>query len=306
MCGGRGITAKSQITPVLSQGVVDIGDAATTFTGGPMDQSAIVLASFEAEVAKKVGASRKRTGNADELPPAKRPAGGKGISSLAIGTAPKSAAKPKPVPGPIEPMPVISDLVVEVLEPPPAVTYGFRHPALDESPAAELDSELEEKVKHKKHKKSQKKTKSKKGGKASKKRKSKKQTSSSESSSSSDSSSGSSMSSLFRGASANPHGQDWNSMKARADKYPGRMAAGTLQRFADLVGRDGVAGRWKRMDTPPCAQAFYNRVVASEGAGGIPSQQRRDRRECETLCLMLDKWALGEYPGVYWMPASGL
>ena len=110
------------------------------------------------------------------------------------------------------------------------------------------------------------------------------------------------MSSLFRGASANPRGADWNSMTARAEKYPGRMAAGQLQRFADQVGRDGVKVHWERMDAPPCAQAFYNKVLATDGAGGIPSHQRRDRRECETLCMILDKWALGEYRGAAWMP----
>ena len=83
-------------------------------------------------------------------------------------------------------------------------------------------------------------------------------------------------------------------MKARAQKYPGRMACGTLQRFADQVGRDGVQGHWDRMDAPLCAQAFYNRVLATEGAGGIPSHQRRDRREFETLCMIFDKWALGD------------
>lgn len=38
--------------------------------------------------------------------------------------------------------------------------------------------------------------------------------------------------------------------------------------------------------------------MATEGTGGIAGHQRRDRRECETLCTLLDKLALGQFLGL--------
>lgn len=112
---------------------------------------------------------------------------------------------------------------------------------------------------------------------------------------SSSSSESSGVSSVFRGASEDPMGKSWNSLKSRARQYPGRMATELLQRMADAVGRDGVQAQWSSRDMPACAQAFYNRVLASESSTGIPAHQRRDRRESETLCVLLDKLALGRF-----------
>ena len=75
------------------------------------------------------------------------------------------------------------------------------------------------------------------------------------------------------------------------------MATVLVQRMAEQVGRDGVPTEWERTDMLACAQAFYNRVLASEGVGGIPSHQRRDRRESETLCAVLDMFAIGRSGG---------
>lgn len=44
---------------------------------------------------------------------------------------------------------------------------------------------------------------------------------------------------------------------------------------------------------PAVAQAYSNRVLATEA--WIPSNQKRDRREAETLCVMLDKLAFGKF-----------
>ena len=86
-------------------------------------------------------------------------------------------------------------------------------------------------------------------------------------------------------------------MKARSAKFPGQSAAYLLQNWADQVGRDGVQGKWSRKDSPPCAQAYFNRVLSGTGSGSVPASQRRDRRELETLRLILDKFALGEFKG---------
>lgn len=118
-------------------------------------------------------------------------------------------------------------------------------------------------------------------------------------SSSSDSSS-SVGSSVFREASVDLKGRDWASMKARAERYPGRMAMYLLQSFGNQVGRDGVPHRWGRRETPACAQAYYNRVIAGQGVGCFPPVQKRDRREAQTLCLMFDLFATGRSLG--WMP----
>lgn len=104
---------------------------------------------------------------------------------------------------------------------------------------------------------------------------------------SSSSSESSSMSSVFRGESKDTSGKTWNALRARARVKPGRMASKLLQRMADQVSRDGVASNWKKTDAPPVAQAYFNRVLAAEGVG-IPAHQRRDRRESETFCTLLE------------------
>ena len=102
---------------------------------------------------------------------------------------------------------------------------------------------------------------------------------------------------FFRGASENPQGTTRNSFQARARQYPGKMSKSLMQRMADQVGRDGVAEGGSDRDMPVCVQAYFNRVLALEGSGGIPANQRRDRRECETLYVILDKLAKCRSPG---------
>lgn len=151
--------------------------------------------------------------------------------------------------------------------------------------------------KHKKHKSHKKSRKEDRRSKKESKKHGKKRRRSSSGSSSSDSSSDSSFSSsVFRGTSSDPYGKSWTSMRARVAKYPGQMAVYMLQGFADQVGRDGVKGDWSRRDTPPCAQAYYNRVITSTGAGGIPVTQKRDRREVETLPVA-GQVCVGRVPG---------
>ena len=111
-------------------------------------------------------------------------------------------------------------------------------------------------------------------------------------SSSSSSSESSSPSSVFHGASRDPNGRTWAALKERARLHPGYMAMKLAQRCADQVGRDGVRQEWVRREMPATMQAYYNRVLASDGYGGIPASQRRDRRESETLCLLMDQLAL--------------
>lgn len=118
---------------------------------------------------------------------------------------------------------------------------------------------------------------------------------------SSSSDSGSSVgSSVVREASVDLKGRDWASMKARAERYPGRMAMYLLQSFGNQVGRDGVPHQWGRRETPACAQAYFNRVITGQGVGCFPPSQKRDRREAQTLCLMLDLSATGRCLG--WTP----
>ena len=69
------------------------------------------------------------------------------------------------------------------------------------------------------------------------------------------------------------------------------------QRCADQVGRDGVRQEWARREMPASMQAYYNRVLASDGFGGILASQRRDRRESETLCVLMDQLTLGRFQG---------
>ena len=132
-------------------------DAVVSFFGGPFDQSSRDRFAFEVEVSQSVGASKKRASANGELPAAKRPSGGKGGSSDSAVLAPKSAAKPQPLFGPIAKFVVVVEPVVESPVAPPFTTFGFRHLALDVSFEGENESEAEEKLKHKKHKKSQKK-----------------------------------------------------------------------------------------------------------------------------------------------------
>ena len=75
------------------------------------------------------------------------------------------------------------------------------------------------------------------------------------------------------------------------------MATELSQRMADQVGPDGVQDRWTKSETRVCAQAFYNQVLAAEGAGAIPGSQTRDRREAETLCVAVDLFARGTFSG---------
>lgn len=76
------------------------------------------------------------------------------------------------------------------------------------------------------------------------------------------------------------------------------MVVGLLRRMNDQVGTDGVSRTWNLGDTPACVQAFFARVMASEGNGGIAAHQRRDHRECETFSIFLDEFALGELLGL--------
>lgn len=117
-------------------------------------------------------------------------------------------------------------------------------------------------------------------------------------SSSSSSSSSSISSAVFRGVSTDPHGKGWHSMVARHRKCPGRLATAMMQRMANEVGRDGIVEDWDRRTCPAVGQAYYNRVWASEGIGGIPPTQKRDRREAETLCVVMDLLATGKFRGL--------
>ena len=114
-------------------------------------------------------------------------------------------------------------------------------------------------------------------------------TSSSLSSDSSDSAS------VFRGVSEDPTAKTWEGLMARCKKYLGRSATELMQRMANDVGRDGFRLSWGKRETPACATAFFNRVLAGTGTGSIPVAIKRDRREAETLCLMLDHFALGRF-----------
>lgn len=107
------------------------------------------------------------------------------------------------------------------------------------------------------------------------------------------SSDSSEISSVFRGVSSDPAGKTWEALKERSRRYPSKLATKLMQGMADKVGRDGISQEWSRRDMPAVAQAYFNRVLATEA--GIPASQKRDRREAETLCVMLDKLALGKF-----------
>lgn len=120
---------------------------------------------------------------------------------------------------------------------------------------------------------------------------------------SSSSSASSSPSSVFHGASRDPNGSTWAAMKERARLYLGYMAMKMAQRCADQVSRDGVRQDWVRREMPASMQVYYNRVLASDGFGGIPASQRRDSRESETLCVLMDQLALGRFQGDFFLAA---
>jgi hypothetical protein len=161
--------------------------------------------------------------------------------------------------------------------------------ALRDEPADEKDKKGKQgkKEKMKKGKKSKKDKK-----KRSKKSKQHRSSSSSSSSSPSDSSSALSASmKVFREAEGNPKGKSHADLMARARKHPGLMTSQILQQMQSVVGTDGQQPAWDPSLTPPCATAYYLRVLTTE----FPAHRVRDRRETQSLCAMLDHYALGRY-----------
>lgn len=69
---------------------------------------------------------------------------------------------------------------------------------------------------------------------------------------------------------------------------PGRLGSETLQ---EMENRDGLGGErmtWGRHDRPASAQSYFLRVLKQE----IGPSEVRDRRDSETLCMMMDSIAL--------------
>ena len=74
-----------------------------------------------------------------------------------------------------------------------------------------------------------------------------------------------------------------------------KMCVALMQRMANEVGRDGVVEDWGDREVPVCARAFFNRVLCGTGQFALPAQNKRDRRECETLCVLMDLLAQGKF-----------
>ena len=149
--------------------------------------------------------------------------------------------------------------------------------------APEFDKDRSKKDKKKKRKADKKKKKSKKH---------RKRSSSFSSSSSSSASKASSGSSVFREAT-DPKGALWPDFAERARRYPGRLSSTMLNKWNTIVGRDGEETDMPRKRAPACAKSYYLRVIT----GLIPPHQKRDRREAQTLCTILDHLALGRFLG---------
>ena len=69
----------------------------------------------------------------------------------------------------------------------------------------------------------------------------------------------------------------------------GVLAAQTLKRMEDSVGRDGEATHWGKSDTPASAKSYYLRVLR-------PATEKvslRNLREMHTMAVVLDHLALG-------------
>lgn len=78
-------------------------------------------------------------------------------------------------------------------------------------------------------------------------------------------------SAVFCGASTDPEGKVW----------------------AALDARYGVEEGWAPRQTQVCTQVYFNWVIAGDGAGSFLPSQKRDCREAQALCLMLDLFANG-------------
>ena len=57
----------------------------------------------------------------------------------------------------------------------------------------------------------------------------------------------------------------------------------------NVVGAGGLRQAWKKTDMPASAQSYFLRVMRP----ALPEARIRDRREAETLCVMMDHIALG-------------
>ena len=75
-----------------------------------------------------------------------------------------------------------------------------------------------------------------------------------------------------------------------ATRYPGRLAARTLQQMGDCVGRDGEAKSWDKDSVPASAKSYFIRVLK-------PNTERvsslRNVREMHAMAVLLDHLALG-------------
>lgn len=87
---------------------------------------------------------------------------------------------------------------------------------------------------------------------------------------------------------------------AKAQKLPGRLSMELMQRLADQVGQDGIQDFWSRWEIADCVQVYFNRVMASEEAGGHPCpSEKGSARGGNAMChVRLD----GKCGGDGWMP----
>ena len=147
------------------------------------------------------------------------------------------------------------------------------------------DSPLRQSKKDKKQRKD--KDRKKKSKKHKKSRKHRRRSSSSSRSSSSDSSD----SSVFRVASVSGGAASQLRLIAWAKRHPGKLAQKGLQAMQNVIGREGEELEPSRRAAPPCAKAYFLRLLEPKCAkGGV-----RNLREIETLCHILDHLAMGRF-----------
>ena len=101
---------------------------------------------------------------------------------------------------------------------------------------------------------------------------------------------------VLRVAEGTPDGRIWPDLMAKHLKYPGVLAARSLQKMEWACGRNSAnRGTYDHRRAPPEAINYYLAHLQKESAGNP-----RSLREAKMLCAMLDHCAAGRFLSGFW------